>query len=326
MAEAMGLADPLLTSLPRCRPGCPATQGVCPLLLSRRALSAVEVPAEAVTRCAYCSGGNLGRWGKSRRALQRWRCRSCGRSFTAATGTVLARVHSLDKLRAVAADMLARAPASCRQLAAKLGLDRMTVWRWRRLVAAAWADRKSTFDGAGRCGAASATLILRESRKASREWVQHQRNPARHPAPDRLRWIDYRMLELPLPQPMARYRVVVRLDTQFGRRGDVRADSEGCLRPVETPLRQPAACPTFSATCSAHTDERAILDQRCRAVRSTRPPRCAAGQQAKRHAAGAIMLVEQLRHFMKPFRGPATRHLQTYRTWFAARLVAPGRC
>ena len=47
---------------------------------------------------------------------------------------------SLDKLRAVAVDMLSDLPSSCRKLAALLDLDRMTVWRWRRLIAGLWTD------------------------------------------------------------------------------------------------------------------------------------------------------------------------------------------
>lgn len=244
-------------------------------------LLALLDPAElTIAPCARCAGSRFGRWGTTRRGLQRWRCRDCGRTCTAATGTALAHVHSLDKLRLVAADMLAPAPRSCRALAAALDLDRMTVWRWRRLIAAAWADLAA----AGLAVAAgSGTVILRESRKASREWVRHRRDPARHPAPDRLRWIDYRQQRLPLPEPLSRYRVSVTL----GSGADDNAATLGSA--VTIPPR---------ASAGTRRDERA---------RDTGP------------AAPATLLADAFKRFLAPFTGPATRHLSTYLAWFAAR-------
>jgi hypothetical protein len=68
---------------------------------------------------------------------------------------------------------------------------------------------------------------LRESRKASREWVRHERDPARYPPPDRLRWHDYRRLRLPPPTD-PRFRVPVRLVAE---EGGLRAEAGGLCQP-----------------------------------------------------------------------------------------------
>ena len=276
-----------------------------------RLLAVFELSQVAMTSCPHCQGMSLIRWGCNRRGLQRWQCGDCGRAFTAATGTPFAHVHSLDKLREVAADMLAHAPRSCRELAASLGLDRMTVWRWRRLIGAVWARLQplptTAADGAH-------AVVLRESRKASREWVDHHRAPHCYPAPDRLRWIDYRQLDLPLPEPMDRYRVPVQLvatgsctaTTQpFETSGQSHYPLIGQVPPAPAPEKA-------SALHSCANDTRASAD--------SADPTTHIDDKTTH-----ITLSQRFRHFLAPFRGPATRHLDTYTAWFTARLGTTAR-
>ncbi|MGH8353420.1 MAG: transposase, partial [Pseudomonas sp.] len=49
----------------------------------------------APTTCAHCSGSALYRWGL-RSGLQRYRCRGCGHTFTALSGTELAHLRRKD--------------------------------------------------------------------------------------------------------------------------------------------------------------------------------------------------------------------------------------
>jgi hypothetical protein len=156
-------------------------------------------------------------------------------------------------------------------VAARLGLDRMTVWTWRGRLARALAAATPA-----RPVAAAAALSLRESRKASREWVRHERDPARHPRPDRLRWHEYPRLRLPPPNG-PRYRVPVRL----------LADRAGGLRAE-------AGCPP-----------RRLSD-----IGEAAPDRRAEAMHAR------------FVHFVRRFRGPATRHLAGYLGWFGAWAAA----
>jgi transposase-like protein len=180
--------------------------------------------------CVHCRGTALRRWGATGAGVPRLRCAGCRRTFTALTGTLLARIRRPDRLIMVLADMLSAAPSSCRRLAARLGLGRMTVWTWRGRIARALAAT------APARGAAAAALTLRESRKASREWVRHERDPARYPCPDRLRWHDYPRLRL-APPTDPRFRVPVRLVAD--REGGLRAEAGGSRRPSDagTPER-----------------------------------------------------------------------------------------
>jgi transposase-like protein len=267
-------------------------------------LLAVHHPVSSeVTTCSRCDGAKLDRWGTTGRGLQRWRCRGCGRTCTATTGTALARVHSLDKLRRVAADMLAKSPRSCRALAAVLDLDRMTVWRWRRLIADAWAGLVATGERRAIATAGGETVILRESRKASREWARHRCFPERYPAPDRLRWIDYRQQRLPLPEPMSRYRTRVAL-------------SGGA--PATTPTilagRLASCCSAFG-TLTAGPSTALAGD----GASATRPR--GAQPDAPRRPATTAPSTGQFQDFLAPFAGPASRHLRTYVAWFQARVA-----
>jgi transposase-like protein len=218
-----------------------ALEATTAAVTATRLLTVLEPASHALTACPRCDADRLGRWGTTRRGLQRWRCRGCGRTCTAATGTAIAHLHSLDKLGQVAADMLAETPRSCRALAAALDLDRMTVWRWRRLIADAWAGLTATHTSVASSPGADAVVTLRESRKASREWVRHQRYPACFPAPDRLRWVDYRQQRLPLPEPMSRYRVSVALQTRPS--SDMPTISVGCTLARRGPSTGPTAQP-----------------------------------------------------------------------------------
>jgi len=169
-------------------------------------LARIDARGQALECCVHCGASALVRWGSTCTGLQRLRCKACLRSFSAATGTVVARVRLPEKLQQALADMLAPVPSSCRRLAARLGVDKMTVWRWRmRLLAA--------FDGAGarRLGGIveADETYMRESRKGSREWVRHERDPRRFPAPPRPRWRDFRRLGLPRPAGLSKWQIPI---------------------------------------------------------------------------------------------------------------------
>ena len=268
-------------------------------------LDLLDPALDGVAACARCQGARLGRWGTTRRGLLRWRCRDCGLTWNATTGTPLSHLHSLDKLHRVAADMLAPTPRSCRALAAALGLDRMTVWRWRRLIADVCAKHSPMPAGAAAGADSGPAVVLRESRKASREWVRHRRDPLRHPAPDRLRWIDYRQHDLPLPEPMSRYRVIVPLPPR----------GQG---PASGPANGGHAA-SKAATRRSPNDRTSLT---AALAVSTQPSPAVPGD-GPATSIKAQPLAARLLAFLTPFSGPATRHLETYLAWFAARDGVP---
>ena len=165
----------------------------------REVLARIDARGQALECCIHCGASALVRWGSTRTGLQRLRCKACGRTFSAASGTVVARVRLPEKLQQVVADMFAPVPSSCRGLAARLGVDKMTVWRWR-------AGILKALDGIGaqRLGGIveADETYMRESRKGSREWVDHARDPLRFPAPPRPRWRDFMSAKLAIPDNM----------------------------------------------------------------------------------------------------------------------------
>jgi transposase-like protein len=285
------------------------------------------------TQCPACGGSALQRWGKGRSEVQRWRCRGCERSFATTTGTLLARLHAPGKLRLVLLDMLSDEPASCRGLAAKLAVSATTAWAWRQRVNRAFqlitADRpgdaaleapgshvatpQATGPGIGpHVAAPDATIdgivVVRESRKASREWVDHARDPASHPAPDRLRWVDYQEQRLPLPQPMTPYLLPVRLfRDQLGNCGAalVARRAAGAVDPVAAGARwvtevatSPLASPSSGWSTSGEPTAGAAEPATVRSMR------------------------ERFATCLRPFCGPARQHLGGYVAWFVARQAA----
>ncbi len=255
-----------------------------------------ELQCRRIASCLYCRRAAPQRWGRGRSGAQRWRCRDCRRSFSSTTGTTLHGLHAPAKLRLVLVDMLADQPSTCRRLAGELGLCAMTIWGWRQRINRALAQLAAgCSDDAAVARGATALVIVRESRKASREWVEHERDPRHLPAPDRHRWIDYRIRHLPPPRPMTPYLLPVRLRAARPGPG---AD------PPSSAHRRPAV------TGGALTSSPAA------------PPHDRRGDLAASPSPDGAALGELFHRFLRPFRGAAARHLAGYVAWFATRCSA----
>jgi transposase-like protein len=275
-------------------------------------------------RCLRCQGDRLHRHGKGRSGMQRWRCRHCQHTFSSTTGTMLAGLHAPAKLGIVVSDMLSAKPSSCRRLARALQLSKMTIWAWRQKVSRAFAAIELSLgkddENARRHRAAqSAVTVLRESRKASREWVDHQRDPARCPAPDRRRWVDYRMHDLPLPRRVAPFLVTVSFDASgLGRHERGRMPQEAdTLAATTMGIDMPLKCDQGGGAQARSADPHAACQPACVSANTSART---AGQLACRldHSD----LVDHFQTFVSVFSGPATKHLGGYLAWFDARLRA----
>jgi transposase-like protein len=214
----------------------------------------IDARAQALQRCLHGGATALRRWGGTRSGPRRRRCRGCRRTFSAASGTALARVRRPEQVQLALADMRSRRPSSCRAPAPRRGVDKMTVWRWRRRLLAGLAGI-----GATRLhGIVEADeKDFRESRKGSREWVNHERNPALFPKPDRPRWRDDQRLGLLRP---AAARAAPTCCPSAARRA-----SSPCSSAVSARMRRSARTATALTTCwPGHGP--------CRTAASTREP------------------------------------------------------
>jgi transposase-like protein len=261
--------------------------------------------------CPHCGCGRLGRWGRTARGVQRWHCRDCGRKHQATDGTPLAGLHAPEKFHAMVIDMLGERPSSCRRLATQLATDKSTIWAWRQKACRGFGRKTGqTLPAPAR----TSLVMVRESRKASREWVNHARAPQCFPAPDRLRWIDYRRLGLPPPDRLPRYRIPVQIEVDDT--GPPRA------RVLAGPLRPEATWAT-RALPAVHSEpaagSRRGHDPAGASRVAVRRPVATAGSAGASLAASADAACRRFRDFLRPFRGPATRHLPAYVAWFAAR-------
>lgn len=78
--------------------------------------------------CRRCGSEKVARNGVQN-GLQRFRCRACGKTFNAATGTPLSRLRDKDRFEAYAQCM--RKGYTVRQAAAEVGLTLDRAFRWR---------------------------------------------------------------------------------------------------------------------------------------------------------------------------------------------------
>ena len=166
-------------------------------------LAALDARAAAMRACPRCGVEALVSWGVDRRGLQRLRCRACGRTCSASAGSPLAGLRRPEAFREVLRDMMfAARPASCRRLAERHRLDKTTVWRWRLRILAALERGVEPLAGVVEAD----QTTRRESRKGSREWVRHARNPqtfAKPPRPTSCYWRRHGQRHAARRQPVA---------------------------------------------------------------------------------------------------------------------------
>ncbi len=212
-------------------------------------------------------------------------------------------------------------PGSCRALAGQLGIDKMTVWRWRmRLLRVLLGDgeiRARRLEGIVEVD----EKFFRVSRKGSREWVDDERDPARHPKPDRPRWRDFRRLRRLFPPGLSRWQIPVltMTDRAGGHRADVlphRQESILIAR-LDAHLGQDPVLCTDGDSAYQHLARRRGIPY-CRLHSKIGP-----GVIRKAfHLQNINSLYGRFESFMTPFRGPATKNLPAYAAWFIATLFA----
>ena len=92
--------------------------------------------------CAHCGADEIVGWGQSH-GLPRYRCKACGRTFNAATGTGMARLRKKDRWLDQAQAMIEG--VSLAKAAERCGVHPTTAYRWRhRFLSAPALDKPQT--------------------------------------------------------------------------------------------------------------------------------------------------------------------------------------
>ncbi len=241
--------------------------------------------------CPRCTSPRVHRWGRFGRR-RRYRCLACRRTFSDFTGTPLAYLKRIDRWAAFCACVLLG--LTIRRAAARLGLHKDTVFRWRhRLLAALRTSESPHLRG---------TIALEET------WFAYsEKGRRRLDRPARRR--GSRALSFQGPVAW----VLMAWDehgTAAGdvvgharpRRGDVARLLEGRLAPgAKLTSRTPRLGPV-----AAFARERSFGWRR-------------RGPEDRARAGGAdpgYLYVRRLKEWLRRFRGVATRYLPHYLVWF----------
>lgn len=90
--------------------------------------------------CPYCAHAEVRPWGSSG-GLQRYRCKGCGKTFNALTGTPLARLRHREQWQTFLLTLIEG--QSVRKAAARCGVDKNTAFLWRHRFLRLPADQKA---------------------------------------------------------------------------------------------------------------------------------------------------------------------------------------
>lgn len=101
---------------------------------------AVSLPEP--TECPHCHApiGRLGAWGRSH-GLRRYRCKDCGRTFNALTGSSLARLRKREQWAGYAQALIEG--VSVREAARRCGVDKNTAFLWRHRFLRAASEHRA---------------------------------------------------------------------------------------------------------------------------------------------------------------------------------------
>lgn len=290
----------------------------CALAMARRRAEAlVEIDAAGRARsCPQCHGMERIAWGTTRAGAQRWRCKTCKRTWTGRAGSPISRIQKSGLFIEAVRNMLDPhdEPLSCRKLARRLGVSRDTVWRWRMIV----FEKLRTVVPSPMSGIIEADeTYQRESRKGSREWVRHERD-ASQPKPPRKRWYEYPNRRPPKPIARAWSEPILGVVDRSGRASfqHIPNTSQPTIEATLVPQVAPDAMLLFDGAPQYEAIARA---------RGLSFKVLVAGRRSKRmHKAYHLNSVNSLHaqwkdHFRKRWRGPATKYLDGYTRWMVAR-------
>ena len=116
-----------------------------PVAAQVASIADIEAAFAAAPQCPRCEADEIGKWGTAN-GLRRYRCRACGLTFNALTGTPLAHLHKRELWGAHAQALVDG--ISLRKVAGRIGVDLTTAFRWRhRFLQAPKAMKPKALEG-----------------------------------------------------------------------------------------------------------------------------------------------------------------------------------
>ena len=260
---------------------------------NNEALALIETRFAADPCCGHCGSQCFGPWGRAN-ALRRYKCKDCGRTFNALTGTPLAQLHRRDAWLDYARALVER--VSLRSAAARASISLDTSFRWRhRFLATAKDKRPSVLAGIVE---ADETLI-RKSSKGSRSLVgRAPRKRGGRPKKTGTSPDDYDI-------------VLIARDRQ-------KATSDQILSGFESHAFDAALDPLVTRDVVLVTDGRPCFRTFARARGLTHVKLIASkGERVKNgfHIQNVNAYMSRLKLWMTPFKGVASKYLANYLGW-----------
>ena len=254
-------------------------------------LATIELGVDEERRCAHCGGGGSVSRSKAR-GLRRYRCKACGKTFGALTGTALSGLHHKERWLSFG-ESLAEGE-TIRASAARCGIAPSTAHRWRHRFLEAVRQAPDRLAGIVE---ADETFVL-ESRKGERKL---NRKPRRRGGKARKRGLSREQVPIlvaadrtgatlshTLPALNADS-VREALAPVIARDALLVSDASGCYPPAAAALTIPHESINHSA------GERVRGALHIQTVNS-------------RHS--------EIKGFLRAFRGIATKNLDSYLRWF----------
>ena len=152
------------------------------------ALAAIELGVDDERRCPHCGAGGAVKRGKAR-GLRRFRCKECGKTFGALTGTALSGLHRKERWLAFGVSLAEG--ETIKASAARCGIAPSTAHRWRHRFLAAVRQAPDRLAGIVE---ADETFVL-ESRKGQRKL---DRKPRRRGGKARKRGLSREQVPIPV--------------------------------------------------------------------------------------------------------------------------------
>ena len=254
-------------------------------------LAAIELGVDDERRYPHCASAGAVSRGKAR-GLRRYRCKACGKTFGALTGTALSGLHHKERWLAFGASL--GAGETIREAAERCGIAPSTAHRWR-----------PPLPGGGAPSAGPACRDRRGGRDLRSREPEGGAEAGSQAAPARRQG--------PQTRPLAR------AGADPGRRRSRRRDPQPHLARPQRKEREGGAGAGRRPRCLARLRRQPLLSARRSGAghpsREHQRRRRRAGSRRPAHPA-VNSRHSQIKGFLRGFRSIATKYLDSYLRWF----------